>query len=267
MKRNIFIMVMVLTLCMMITACGGGKESTDYEHLREVSWEGDELTIKLGENKSTGCEWTTKPQDDKVIDYSVNRSFKLAGDQTLRGKAIGTLSAGFKGKGAGTSQIVCTTPVGWEGTGDGLTYIVTVTVNEDGTIKDAKGEESASKPAEEPEQTEQSEVTLESYFKDHPDELKEVKKSLKEDESYNKVVDIDVDVKENTLSYIYTFKETYSDEKVKELKPDLEKSIEQAGTQLKDQIKSIEDSYGVKGVKMYMEFRNGDGSKICGGTV
>ena len=77
-----------------MTACGGGGDKTDFEHLRDVSWDGTELTIKLGENQSTGCTWTTKPEDDSVIDYSTNRVFHLS---ATKGEAVGTLEAGFKG--------------------------------------------------------------------------------------------------------------------------------------------------------------------------
>lgn len=268
MKKSVYLIAALMALSLVLmTGCGGSKKSEDLEHLRDVSWEGTELTIKLGENQSTGCEWKTDPQDDSVIDYSINRSFKLSDSDLFKGQAVGTLSAGFEGKGAGTTQIVCTTPVGWDGTGDGLTYIVTVTVNEDGTIKDAKGEEAAAPPAEESEEEEQEELTLESYFKDHPDEMDEIRQSLKNDETYKDIVDIDVDVEGNTLKYIYTFKQTYSDDQVESMKPDLEESIEQAGEKMGDQIKNVEKGYGVKGVKMYMEFRNGDGKKICGGTI
>ena len=38
--------------------------------------------------------------------------------------------------------------VGWDGKGSGLTYIVTVTVKEDGTIENAEGTESDEAPTE-----------------------------------------------------------------------------------------------------------------------
>lgn len=135
MKKSIALLLAVLVmfgLCLSLTACGEEDLST----LREVSWEGKELTIKLGENQSSGCKWKTDPQDDKVIDYSINRKFTL---QDFAKEAVGTLSAGFEGKSAGTTTIVCTTPCGWDGTGEGYTYTVTVTVNEDGTIASAEG--------------------------------------------------------------------------------------------------------------------------------
>lgn len=264
--------VMICTLVLIMTSCG--KESIDYANLRDVSWEGTELTITLGENKSTGCQWTTKPEDDKVIDYSTNRVFHLADSEVLKGDAIGSLEAGFKGKGSGTTRIICTTPVGWDGSGEGFCYIVTVTVNEDGTIESAKGEESAAAPAAETKEMEASttaeaaEMTLEDYFSENAAELEQMRKNLKEDESYKDVVDIDLDVKGNTLSYIYTFKEIYTDEQISEIKPDLKKSMEgdEMKNYLKEQITSIEEGYGVKGVKMYMEYRNGDGSKIIDDT-
>ena len=139
----LYLGVLVCVFMLVLTACG---DDTDYASQRGVSWEGKELTIVLGENKGTGCEWTTKSQDDSVIDYSINRSFKLVDKALKEGQAYGTLSAGFEGKGAGTTQIICTTPCDWEGTGHGYTYIVTVTVNADGTIESAEGEESESAP-------------------------------------------------------------------------------------------------------------------------
>lgn len=142
MKKIILMLVLVLAFCSsaaVLTSCS--SDDTDYEHLREVTWEGTELTIKLGQNKSTGCNWTTKPGDDKVIDYSTKRVFHLADSKVTNGEAIGTLEAGFEGKGAGMTRIICTTPVGWDGKGDGFTYVVTVYVNDDGTIANAEGKE------------------------------------------------------------------------------------------------------------------------------
>lgn len=267
-RNKHFSMLAMALICismLLFTACGSKTDDTDYSTQRGVSWEGTELTITLGENQSTGCQWTTKSQDDSIIDYSINRSFKLVDKAVSEGEAYGTLSAGFEGKGAGTTQIICTTPCDWDGSGDGYAYIVTVTVNEDGTIESAEGVESDKAAVEE---TEEPAFTLEDYFNEHPDELEDIKKSVNEDESYNEVVDIDVDVKDNTLSYIYTFKQTFSDEQIESFKPDLQESMEGEVTdQMKEKIGDIEKGYGVKGVKMYMEYRNGDGSKILGTTI
>lgn len=288
MKRNIRIWILMAVICawlLGLTSCS--KDATDYENLRDVSWEGKELTITLGENKGTGCEWTTHPEDDSVIDYSLNRVFHLADSQVKKGDAIGTLEAGFEGKGEGTTRILCTTPVGWDGTGDGLSYIVTVTVGKDGTIEKAEGQESEAdsgtdaqseqtteKDAVEPDATvndenKEDKATLEDYFSENADELEEMRKNINADESYNGMVTVDLDVKGNTISYIYTFKETYSDEQIEQFEPDLRKSMEGEEFQndMKEKIKTIEEGYGVSGVKMYMEYRNGDGNKIYGGTI
>ena len=140
MKRGGIIAVATLAVLAGI-ALYGCSDDTDYETLREISWEGTELTISLGTNKSTGCVWDTKSQDDRIIDYSINRVFHLSDERAKKGEAAGVLDAGFKGKAAGTTKIVCTTPVSWDGSGEGYTYIVTVTVDEDGNIVEASGEE------------------------------------------------------------------------------------------------------------------------------
>lgn len=79
----------------MSTGSDTGKEDRedDLAFLRDLSWEGTELTIMLGENKDTGCEWETEPQDDRIIDYSVNRSFKLL-DDGVRYYGVGVMGNG-----------------------------------------------------------------------------------------------------------------------------------------------------------------------------
>lgn len=282
MKKAISMMVCIAILyASVFTLASCGKDNTDYEHLREVSWEGTELTITLGTNKSTGCEWNTIPEDDSVIGYSVNRVFHLADSQVKEGNAIGSLEAGFEGKGAGTSRVICTTPVGWDGTGDGLVYIVTVTVNEDGTIANAEGEESDTVPADDAAlteetdpgttettaQAEETEPTIEAYFLEHPDKLETMKQSFNEDESYNQMAELDVEAKDNTLSFIYKFKETYSDEQVEQFRTSLEEGIgEETPDDLKQIIQDIEEECGVSNIKLYMVYLNGDGTEIYGNT-
>ncbi len=108
-------------------------------------------------------------------------------------------------------------------------------------------------------------ATLEDYFKEHPDEIKETERSFNEDEEYADVIRIKVEVEGNTLKYYYTFTETYSDKQVEQLKPELVKSIDGMEEQLKEQISAMEESAGVEEIGIYMEYRNGDGSVICSG--
>lgn len=267
-KRLLLLFLTMACAFILLTGCGGGSK-VDYEHQRELSWEGDELTIKLGENKSSGCEWDTKPQDDSVIDYSVNRVFHLA---VSKGDAVGTLEAGFKGKGAGTAQILCTTPVAWDGSVPGYTYVVTVTVKEDGTIENATGEEREGTPDANADAGQTGEnksaQTLEQYFADNPDMVKDIKDQVNSNNSMKDTLTVDIEAEENVMKYIYTFKETYSKDQIEGLKPNLQASLDSDDLKanLKDKIKTMEEGFGVSGISIYMEYRNGDGKKICDAT-
>lgn len=130
-----------IVLSLFLASCGGGGSlsAEDLKTYRDLSWEGTELTVKLGTNKSTGCEWKNEFGDDSIIDYSINRKFTLSDKAALRSQAAGVLSAGFKGKKAGTTTITFTTPCDWDGNAPGYTYVVTVEVAADGTIVSATG--------------------------------------------------------------------------------------------------------------------------------
>ena len=139
-KIAMFAMAAIL-LSLLLTACGGkGPSVEELKTYRELSWEGTELTVKLGTNKSTGCEWKNEFGDDSIIDYSINRKFTLSDKGAAKGQAVGILSAGFEGKSEGTTTITFTTPCDWDGNAPGYTYVVTVEVAADGTIVSAAGE-------------------------------------------------------------------------------------------------------------------------------
>ena len=139
-SKTALLVMAAIILSLFLAACGGKSPSAaDLKTYRDLSWEGRELTVKLGTNKSTGCEWKNEFGDDSVIGYSINRKFTLSGKGAANGQAIGTLSAGFEGKSKGTTTITFTTPCDWDGNTPGYTYIVTVEVAEDGTIVSATG--------------------------------------------------------------------------------------------------------------------------------
>ena len=143
MKKTAALIIVVIMLLTALSACGGGGKKPSVEELktyRELSWEGTELTVKLGTNKTTGCEWNNEFGDDSVIDYSINRKFTLSSKAASAGLTAGILSAGYKGKSAGTTTITFTTPVDWDGNAPGYTYVVTVEVAADGTIVSATGQ-------------------------------------------------------------------------------------------------------------------------------
>ncbi len=143
MKKCTLAISVLLLLTLLLTSCGGGGKKPSVEELktyRELSWEGTELTVKLGENKTSGCNWSNEFGDDSIIDYSINRKFTLSDKAAMKGLSAGILSAGFEGKSAGTTTITFTTPVDWDGNAPGYTYVVTVEVAADGTIVNATGQ-------------------------------------------------------------------------------------------------------------------------------
>ena len=143
MKKIIVAVSALLLLALLLTSCGGGGKKPSVEELktyRELSWEGTELTVKLGTNKTSGCEWKNAFGDDSIIDYSINRKFTLSANAARNGLTAGILSAGFAGKKEGTTTITFTTPCDWDGNTPGYTYVVTVEVAADGTIVSATGQ-------------------------------------------------------------------------------------------------------------------------------
>ncbi len=145
MKKKTLIVICLLVLSLLLASCGGGgNKKPSVEELkvyRELSWEGTELTVKLGENKTSGCNWSNEFGDDSIIDYSINRKFSLSDNAAMKGLSAGILSAGFEGKSAGTTTITFTTPVDWDGNAPGYTYVVTVEVAADGSIVNATGQD------------------------------------------------------------------------------------------------------------------------------
>ena len=145
MKKCTLAISVLLLLTLLLASCGGGgNKKPSVEELkvyRELSWEGTELTVKLGENKTSGCNWSNEFGDDSIIDYSINRKFTLSDKAAMKGLSAGILSAGFEGKSAGTTTITFTTPVDWDGNTPGYTYVVTVEVAADGSIVNATGQD------------------------------------------------------------------------------------------------------------------------------
>ena len=136
--KKLLAILLALSLAITLAACGGPSDE-EIKAVRNVSFEGTELTVTLGTNKSTGYEWDYEIYGD-CIEPSINRSFQVTGG---KGDATGEVSIGFEGKSEGTAVVVFTTPVGWDGTGEGDGYTVNVMVGADGTIEKANGMEGA----------------------------------------------------------------------------------------------------------------------------
>lgn len=77
-------------MCLSLSACGGQADEAT-KAVRSVSFEGTELTVTLGANKSTGYEWKFEIHGD-CVKQSRNKSFKVTG-----GQSTGEVSIGFQG--------------------------------------------------------------------------------------------------------------------------------------------------------------------------
>lgn len=133
-KRIAALLLAAVTASALLAGCGTSNKSL--QDTREVSFEGTELTVTLGANKSTGYEWSFEIDGD-CIHQSINKSFTI---KPVDGQATGLSHIGFEGLSEGSAVITLTTPNGWDGTGSGDTYTVDVTVNADGTIASASGQ-------------------------------------------------------------------------------------------------------------------------------
>ena len=133
-KRIAALLLAAVTASALLAGCGTSNKSL--QDTREVSFEGTELTVTLGANKSTGYEWSFEIDGD-CIHQSINKSFTI---KPVDGQATGLSHIGFEGLSEGSAVITLTTSNGWDGTGSGDTYTVDVTVNADGTIASASGQ-------------------------------------------------------------------------------------------------------------------------------
>lgn len=134
MKPRILSLLPALALLVLLAACGASAASL--QETREVSFEGTELTVTLGTNKSTGYEWSYEIDGD-CIHPSINRVFTI---KPVDGQATGLVHIGFEGLSEGSAVITFTTPNGWDGSGSGDAYTVEVSVNADGAIAGASGQ-------------------------------------------------------------------------------------------------------------------------------
>ena len=142
--KSCLFVIAIIAICsaIVITGCSSGPSMEELKKMRDISWTGTELTVIVGTNKTNNCEWVADIEDDKVIDYSINRKFTLADSAVTKGDAAGTSSIGFEGKSEGTTTILLTTEKDWDGNEPGYSYTITVEVAPDGNIVSATGAES-----------------------------------------------------------------------------------------------------------------------------
>lgn len=134
-----------------------------------------------------------------------------------------------------------------------------------GGSDDADDEGSKETTTEEAAPEEEEEMTLEKYFEENPDELKEIKDNVLADEENQEaleLMDFDVYAEGNDLCYIYTFKNTYTKDQVDAMKDQFETSLDGIEAEMVSKISTIEAGFGVSPVTIHIEYLNGDGELI-----
>ena len=108
-------------------------------------------------------------------------------------------------------------------------------------------------------------ATLEDYIADHPEEreaLEESKSSYASMEGIN----FDIQVKDNTIIYLFEMENTVNQSIASEMKTAFENLMENSKTMIKAQLVHLEDQTEIDGITLQMLFLNGDDSEIYNET-
>lgn len=102
--------------------------------------------------------------------------------------------------------------------------------------------------------------TLEEYFAANKAEWETAVAQIKE--KAGDTMDVDMSLAGNKISQIMTYKVTYSEEAVAQMKERFAASADSLRSQTGAQIKTMEQALGVNGITWYFDYRNGDGASI-----
>ena len=105
-----------------------------------------------------------------------------------------------------------------------------------------------------------STITLEEYFAKNQSEWDDAVKQIKE--SGGDVLDVEMFVKDNQITQIMTFKDTYNSEQVARVKQSLEEQSGDLVKSIEGQLQSMERLINTTGITWVFQYRNGDGSLI-----
>ena len=97
--------------------------------------------------------------------------------------------------------------------------------------------------------------TIEEYVNSSEEAQKEIA-------DIEKSSDIQVDIKDNTITFTYKMDQTYTKDQVKAIKKEMEKQLPDMEKSLDSSIKELKDDSGIDDITMSMKFLNGDGSEI-----
>lgn len=71
-----------------------------------------------------------------------------------------------------------------------------------------------------------------------------------------------VDITDNTLTYTYTYNQTFTGDTLEKIEEELEKAMEEQSSTFENIGTTLEKESGVSNVKVVVEYLNKDGSKI-----
>lgn len=73
---------------------------------------------------------------------------------------------------------------------------------------------------------------------------------------------LDVEIKDNTVTYTYKYTETFSDDVLEQVKTQLETSMDAQSTTFEGVVSGLEKEAEIEGVVVKVIYQNGDGSTI-----
>ena len=97
--------------------------------------------------------------------------------------------------------------------------------------------------------------TLEEYVADNSAAEESI-------ESIASASGMEIEIKENTLTYIYKYTTTYTDEQVEYMKSAMDSALDNMSSTFESLGTQLEDETGISGIIIKVIYQNGDGSEI-----
>ena len=97
--------------------------------------------------------------------------------------------------------------------------------------------------------------TLEKYVNDNA----ELKQQI---ESIGAGTGLEVDIKDNVVTYTYKYKQTFTDDRLKVVKTSLEQAMSKAEGQFTNIVTQLEKETEIDGISVVVKYMNGDDKEI-----
>ena len=76
---------------------------------------------------------------------------------------------------------------------------------------------------------------------------------------------MDVDITGNTLTYTYTYSQTFDDDTVNQIKPQIENIMSSQGSTFESISKTLEEESGIEGITVKVVYLDGAGTELYSG--